>query len=134
MADDGAGATLTFATSTATFDITSVQGQGVSRESLPTFHHGTTGGYKTFMPADFKDPGTVTVSWLYDPNEQPTIGAAAETITITYPVPSGDVSGATEASSGFWSDWDAPEISIDQVMIATGTIKRSGVISYTTST
>ena len=135
MADEGAGASLTFATTTNNaFEVTSIQAQGISRESLETTHHGTTGGHKTFQPGDFRDPGTIAVTVLYDPNgPRPPVAAAAEVVTITYPVPSGDTSGATEASTAFVTDWDAPALEIDSIMEATMTLKRSGVITYTTS-
>lgn len=135
MADEGAGASLTFATTTLnTFEVTNIQAQGISRESLETTHHGTTGGHKTYIPGDFRDPGTIAVTFWYDPNgPRPPIGSAAENVTVTYPPPSGVNNGATEVATGFVTDWDAPALEIDSVMEATMTIKRSGVISYTTS-
>lgn len=150
MADEGAGATLTFGTSGLSLDLVSIQASGVTRESIPTFHHGTsastvtgsgTGFYKTYQPGDFTDPGTIEISFLYNPNEKSTVTGygwpipigSAETITITYPVPSGDNNGATEASQGFVTDFSGPELAIDSVMTASATIKRSGVITFTTS-
>ena len=137
MADEGAGATLTFATTSGgenSFEITSIQAQGVSREALETTHHETAGGYKTYQPADFKDPGTIAVTYWHNPNgPRPPITAAAQNITITYPVPVGEATGATEVSSAFVTDWDPPALEIDSVMEATMTIKRTGAITYTTS-
>ena len=132
MADEGSGASITFGTSGTTINATSIQASGVAREALETTHLGTTGGYKTFIPADLKDPGEIAVTFRYNPNVQPPI-STAETITITYPVPAGDSSGATEASSGFVSSWDPPACENDAVMDATFTVKRTGVITYTTS-
>lgn len=140
MADEGAGASLTFGTAGITLDLVSIQSQGVDREALPNFHHGTTGGYKTYQPGDFTDPGALEISWLYDPNDLTTgsgamlpIKTVAETVTLTYPVPAGDATGATEASSAFITNFSPPELSIDQMMIATATLKRSGVVTFTTS-
>jgi hypothetical protein len=134
MADDGAGATLTFGTSGTTLNKVSVQSQGYAREALETTHLATTGGYKTYIPADFKEPGTVSLSWLYDPDVQPPIEAATETITITHPVPTGAVAGATEVFSGFVTDWDPPELANDTVMTATLTIKKTGIPTFTDAT
>ena len=130
MADEGSGASITFGTAGTTLKATSIQASGVSREALETTHLLTTGGYKTFIPADNKDPGEISVTWNYDPDVQPTFGAA-ETITITYPVPVGDATGATEVSSGFWTGFEPPASENDSIMSASGTIKRTGVILYT---
>lgn len=133
MADEGAGAVLVFGTSATVLNKVQIQSQGYSREALETTHHATTGGYKTFIPGDFVDPGTVTVTWRYDPDVQPPITAAVETITITYPIPAGSTAsgGATEAFSGFVQDWDAPNLEIDAIMDATLTIKKTGLPTFT---
>lgn len=133
MADEGSGASITFGTSGTTINATSIQATGVSREALETTHLGTTGGTKTYIPADLKDPGEISVTFRYDPDTQPPI-AAAETITITYPVPATKNNGATEASSGFVSSWDAPTLENDTVMDATFSIKRTGPITYVDAT
>ena len=133
MADEGSGATLTFGTSGTSLDIVSIQAGGVTREALETSHLDTSTG-KTFQPGDLHDPGEISVTWRYNPNVRPPYTASAETITITYPVPAGGSSGATEASTGFITSWDAPTLENDTIMDATLTIKRSGVISFTTST
>ena len=133
MALEGSGATITFGTSGGTYNCTSIQGSGIAREALETTHLGTTGGYKTYIPAAKQDPGEINITFRYDPNVQPPI-AAAETITITYPVPTGMNVGATEASSGFVSSWEAPNLELDSIADATMTIKRTGVITFTDAT
>lgn len=131
MADEGSGASITFGTSGTTINAISIQGSGIAREALETTHLQTTGGYKTYIPADYKDPGEISVTFRYDPDTQPPIAAAAETITITYPVPVGENNGATEASSGFVTSFDGPTLENDTVMDATMTIKRTGPITFT---
>ncbi len=132
MADEGSGASITFGTSGTTINAISIQATGLAREALETTHLGTTGGYKTYIPADFKDPGEISVTFRYDPDTQPPV-TTAETITITYPVPAGKATGATEASSGFVSSWDAPTLENDSIMDATFTVKRTGVVSFVDS-
>jgi len=133
MADDGAGASITFGTSATTIAAIRIQEVGLTRAVLDQTHHGTTGGYKVFAPADFKDPGGLQVDFYYDPDTQPPEGPA-ETVTVTYPVPTGKNNGATAATSAFVETWDGPPLEIDSVMQSTMTLKRSGPISRTDAT
>lgn len=85
MADVGTGTTIAFGTSLFTAQITAVNGSGVTRVALQTSHMGTTTGH-TKIPGDLHDPGTVTLSILWDPSvasDIPPINGAAETVTIT---------------------------------------------------
>lgn len=134
MADEGAGASITFGTSGTTINAISIQATGIAREALETTHLQTTGGFKTFIPADYVDGGEVQVTFRYDPDTQPPYNAAAETITITYPVPASKNNGATEAATGFVSSFDPPTLSNDTVMDASMTIKRSGPVTFTAAT
>lgn len=131
MADEGAGATLTFGTSGVSLDLVSIQSAGWERTAIRTFHHGTTGGHKTYKPGDFAEPGTVNISWLYDPAVQPPTGAA-ETITIASPIPAGSTAADTEAFTGWVQSWDGPSMEIDSEMVATAVLKKSGPSTYST--
>ena len=133
MADTGHGATIAFATSGFTAQYTSIGGSESSRESLETTHLGTTTG-KTFVPGDLPDNGELECEFFYDPDEQPPFNSAAETITLTYPLPSGGSTAATEAFTGFITNWSRPEKVTDQLMKSTFTVKVSGDITYTDST
>lgn len=131
-ADVGTGISITFATSSFTAEITDVQGQGISRESIATSHHGST-TYMDFIPGDLTDPGEVTLEFSFDPDEQPPITGPAENIIITFPTPAGGATGATAASSGFiteWS-WGAP---LEEKMTGNATIKLTGTTTWTNST
>ena len=129
MADEGSGATLTIGTTGVSLDITSIASGGVSREALETTNLGTTNG-KTFIPGDTYDPGEITVQFQTDPDVQAPFSNAAETITITYPVPTGETNGATEASSGFVTSWDPGSCEVDSIMMGSCTIKRTGNLSF----
>lgn len=130
MADEGSGATLTFGTSGTSLDLLTIQATGVARAAIETTKLSTTGG-KTFMPGDRYDPGQISCSFQYNPNVRPPYSNAAETITITYPVPAGLTNGATEASSGFVTQFDAGNCEGDTVMVGSVTIKRTGAVMYT---
>ena len=134
MADEGSGATITFGTSGTALQCISIQGSGIAREALETTHLATTGGYKTYLPADYKDPGEISCTFRYNPDTQPPVAAVAETITITYPVPTGKNNGATEASSGFVTTFDGPSLENDTIMDATCTIKRTGAVTFVDAT
>lgn len=128
MADIGTGTSITFGTSGFTGEIIGVAQSGIERPAIPTSHLGTTSSH-TFMPGDLVDEGEVTLEVAYNPNTQPPIRGAAETITITFPVPSGSSNGATAQFSGFCTgwDWNAP---LEEKMVANVTIKISGTVTW----
>lgn len=128
MADEGHGGSITFGTSGTTINARSIQRTGLTREAIGTTHLGTSGG-KTFQPGDTYDPGEVAVSFLWDPDTPMPYTAVAETITLTYPVPSGLTNGATEAASGFIINHDGGNMETDTEMLASITIKLSGAIT-----
>jgi len=132
MADSGFGVTITFATSFCAA-ITNVEWSGMSRKAIDTTHSGTSGGARTFIPSDIEDYGELKVDLLFNPNDAPPITGAAETVTVTFPIPAGGNTAGTWAASGFLTDFQCG-IPIDDVMTATATIKFSGVVTFTDST
>lgn len=132
MADVSDGATLTFGTSGTSLSIRTLQHTGIGRAAAPTSHLGTSGG-KTYIPGDTYEPGEITGTFLSDPDVQPPYTAAAETITITYPIPAGGASGATMAASGFVTNFDDAALELDQEMVGSFTIKLSGNLTFTDS-
>ena len=133
MADTGHGATLAFATSGFTAQYLSLGGSSSGREAIDTTHLGTTTG-RTFQPGDVVDNGELEGELFYDPDEQPPFNSAAETVTLTYPLPSGGATAATEAFTGFITNWTKPTLSTDELMTSTITVKVSGDVTYTDST
>jgi len=128
-ADVGTGIAIVFGTSGFTAEITDINGQGIARESINTSHHGTI-AWHTFIPSDLVNPGTTTLEFNFDPDAQPPVTAAAETITITFPVPSGLTNGATAAGTGFIESWEwgAP---LEEKMVGTAVIKWSALPTWT---
>ena len=129
-ADEGAGATITFATTNCAILATSIQGQGIAWSSLDTTYLGTTKA-KTYKRGDLYDPGTIQCEVLWDPNLGDTLrnSAASETITITYP--NQNNTAATEASTGFITSIDSGRAEVDSIMTGSVTIKRTGEITFT---
>lgn len=126
---NGTGATIAFGTSSYSADILSINGSGITRPSIDTSHMGST--VRTFIPGDLVDNGTVEVEIIFDPDDQPPISAAAETITIEFNSP--ETTGAQAAGSGFVTDWEfgAP---LEDKMTGTYTIKWAGAVTWTDAT
>lgn len=131
MADVGTGTTIVFGTSSFAAEVLQINGENVSRAVIDTSHMGTTGA-RTKMPGDLHDEGEVTMNIAFNPNNEIPVDAAVETITITFPVPSGDSNGATAAGSGFISgySWTDP---LEDKMTADITITWADDVTWTDS-
>jgi hypothetical protein len=132
MPDVGMGTTIAFATSSFTATITNVDGGDITRNVIDKTHLGTTGSREK-MPGDLVDEGDVTFQFQFDPDVQPPISGVVESITITFPIPSGKSTGATLIGTGFISSWswggvDAEDSSL---MMGTGVITWDGVTGPT---
>lgn len=124
MADTGTGATIVFGTSAFTAEIMSMSGNDISRADIDDTHLTTT-GYRTYIPSDLLEGGTVEFEFAFDPDSQPPIDGAAETITITFPIPAGDSSGATLAFTGYINNWSW-SVPLEEKMTGSATIKVDG--------
>jgi hypothetical protein len=130
-ADLGTGTTVTFGTSSFSFDLLDVSGSGNdSREAIQTSHMGTT-GYHSYIPGDLMDGGEFTVEGHFGAAEQPPTGNGAtgstgETITFDW-----GGSGNTWAFTGFMTEF-TPGATIEDRMTFSATIKVAGVITKST--
>lgn len=129
ISDVGTGVSISFGTSGFSARIQEVGGPSMSREAVKTTHLGTTGSH-IFMPADLVDGGEVTLTIHHDPSLTIPISSAAETVTITWPVPAGLTNGATWAASMFMTGYN-PGAQVDELMTAQVTLKVSGAITPT---
>ncbi len=127
--DVGTGTSITFGTSGFSARVASIDGPGFSRTSVETTHLSTTGN-RTHMPGDLVERGELTLSVHHDPSLTPPIAAAAETITITWPIPSGLTNAATWVFSAFCTGY-SPSVAIDELMTASLTLKISGGVTIT---
>jgi hypothetical protein len=99
MAQDvGTGATMTFGTSSYSADILSISGGEASVPVVDTTHMGTTNS-RTAMFGDLVTEGEIEVQIAFDPDEPPPLGTS-ETVTLTFPIPSGSMNGATFSGTG----------------------------------
>ena len=123
------GATVVFGTSSFSAEILSIGLPDMSRGSVDTTNMATTTA-RTHLPVDLIDLGTLELEMNFDADAEPPLSGAAETITITFPIPSGGTSGATIAGSGFFTAFSitAP---LEDKMTATATIKWTGDLTWT---
>lgn len=98
MSRVGTGATVTFGTSSYAPQIETITIDGIERPVVDTTHLGTA-NFKTFIPGDLVDPGEITLEIKTNPDTEPPISGAPETITIEFP--SALATGAQYSGSGF---------------------------------
>ncbi len=129
VTDEGHGCSITFGTSAFTGVLLAVNGYNFSRPAIETSKMSTSTNH-TFMPADLVDRGEIELEFEFDPSLTPPIASATETVTITFPVPSGLSTGATWAASAFMTNY-APAARIGERMQASATLKVSGAVTIT---
>ena len=132
--DTATGITVVFATSAFTAEIKDVNWGGISRESKDISKQSTAApgankfGNMEFMPGDLSDPGELSMEIHFDPDQEPPIDQAAEVITVTWPLVSGDSTAATWAATGFITAFEESG-TLDEVMTASITVKFSGEVT-----
>lgn len=132
MADVGFGTSVTFQSGFFA-EIISVAWSGITRESIDTTHMATANATMTFMPSDIYNPGELTIEMAMDVaalDAPPPVTAAAETVTVTYPIQAGDSVAPAWACSGFMTGFDV-DIPMEDRITATATIKLSGDFTVT---
>jgi hypothetical protein len=126
--DTGHGATITFGTSSLAYSWTKMGAAETDRGEVETTTLATT-DYKTFMPGDLADPGEFEVEYLFDTEtaQNCIAGLAAETITVTFPVPSGGSVAARCTGTGFVKKRTLiPELSTDTIQVGKLTVRWDG--------
>ena len=124
MADVGTGTTITFGTSGFTAEVMSVAGNDMTREDIDVTHMGST-NYREFIPSKLVDGGTLELEISFDPDSQPPITGAAETITVNFPTPAGGTTPADLEFTGYVNSWSFTA-GLEEKMEATITIKVDG--------
>ena len=132
MADTGNGTTLSFATSGFSANIYSISGASFARDSLETTHLGTT-AFKEYVPDDLVEPGEFEIEfeWNQSFSTFPPISTAAETITVTYPLRTGETTNATLAGTGFLTASTGPNVTNGEIMRGSATVKFDGATGPT---
>ncbi len=107
MAVIGTGMTIAFQSGYLA-EILDVQGGDMTRAEIDTSNFSTVGA-KTYQPGALVDMGTWAVEFILDPTDdvQAIMSAAAETVTITWPVSGSTVTWAATAFGRDFS-WSGP--------------------------
>src|SRR5262249_47186668 len=112
---------------------------GIDRQMFETTHMGTAApgsnkfGNKTFIPSKLSDPGSLSMEIHYNPQTNPPIDGALETITVTFPLVSGDSTAASWSASGAAQSLRIQDPH-DGLMTATMVVKLSGNVTMTDAT
>ena len=119
----GTGATVTFGTTSYPADPISIS---ISGEKVPIVDVSTLGSttFKEHEFGDLKETPELEMEVLFDPDEPPPVGTT-ETVTVTFPVPSGGSTGATYAGTGAIIGFDI-EIPLEDKIVATVVVKFDG--------
>lgn len=125
----GTGATIDFATTGFSAEITAINGQSITREVIDASHLGST-NVRDKILGDLADEGEVQFDFNFDPDEQPPIKQPAETITVTFRIPDGLSNGATAQGSGGITDWSWG-VPLEDKMTGQGTITWLGEVTWT---
>lgn len=133
MADIGFGATITFGSSFFS-GIRSMSWSGISREAVDVSSQDSTSAMD-FLPADLYDPGELSIEGVLgaDMDWTTPIAAAAESVTVTLPLKSGQATAESWAASGFMTSYE-PDVPYDGEMTYSATIKFTGAITHTSPT
>lgn len=130
---EGTGTTIGFGTSNFTSDLISLTLPEVQRAEIETTHLGTTVA-KTFKPATLQEVGSFECEFDHNPAAVDLTQAAAETITVTYPLLSGQTTPAKITFSGFVTKQGGEEAKVDARMTTKVSIRVNGAKTFVPAT
>ncbi len=117
IGDTGQGMTVTFGTSSLSLAVTEVTVGTISVDTLDVSTLATT-GFQELITSDLKKIGKCKLKGVFVASATaPTVGGAAETMTITYPLFTGNVQAANLAGTAVFTDWKAPDGKLGEVMM-----------------
>jgi hypothetical protein len=133
IALEGVGGSITFGTSVYASDQIKITFPTPTRETLDTTHLGTVGA-KTSKPARLKDVGSIEVEFDHNPEAYDLLDGDPETITINYPLRTGQTTPTRWVMSGYAVSVGGEEMAVDAKMVTKVTIKVTGDITITPAT
>jgi len=132
MADQLHGVTITFSTGFFA-ELTNLSWTGINRTAVATSHSGTTGGM-TFRPSDLYNAGTLEIQGHFDHDKlliTPMTGSA-ETVTVTFPLDTGETTASTWVASGFLVDFSFSGGTVDDDAASySASLKLTGGVTIT---
>jgi hypothetical protein len=136
----GTGTTLTFTTSGFSAEIIeTIDWTAITRGAVDTTHMTTTQpsagnfGGRTYIPTKFADPGQIALMVHFKPDTNVPINGVAETITVTFPLVTGDATAASWSATGFITEM-GPSIPLEDKMVNRITVKLTGLVTMTDAT
>lgn len=139
--DLGTGTSISFGTSGYSAILRAITGwTGISREVVDftplNVQPAPAGkiGNRVYKAAKAVDPGTIECEFFFDPNQTPPVDGDPETITVTFPIVTGDNTAAYWQATGQMTSFEVSGIELDQPMVARSTIKITGNITFTAAT
>lgn len=137
----GNGTTLVFETTAFAGELIAIPNiSGIEREVIETTILGLVApganqiGNRTYLPSTAVGPIVIEARYNHDPDLIPPLHAAAETITITWPLPAGGLTAATWAGLGFMISYNTEGIILDGKVESVSNIQMTGPMTVTAST
>lgn len=130
---EGTGSTIAFSTSSFTSDLITLTLPEVAREVIETTHLGTTVA-KTFKPAKLVNVGTISCEFDHDPNATALVKRDPETITISYPLLTGQTTPTRLVFTGFATAQGGEEFKTDSRMTTKVTLQVTGDMTVVPAT
>jgi len=116
-ADTGNSATLVLGTTGAVGNVRSIGEISQDLEKLETSYLATS-TFKTYMPSDLAEPGEVEFEVEFDTSIDLPACGVVETITITYPMRTGETVAANHAGTGFILKVTMPSLENGAIQVA----------------
>ncbi len=108
-----------------------------SRTAIETTHSASTGGWKTFIPGDIKDGGSLAITCQYDTtlDYKTLFAAGCDTITVTFPKRATSCGGSVASAAGTFAasvvfEKLSPKWEFDAQAVITITFKISGAPTF----
>lgn len=117
MAQTGKGASAAFGTTTLSLTLKEID---LGEEARPAIEDtGLASTKKTRVPGDLADPGMIKLKYYFDQsasNARPSTTSTPETLTVTFPLKSGETNGATFAGTGMITRVGRPKLIVGTLM------------------
>lgn len=123
-------------TTTIIGNIHEIRPNAIERPTIETTHMTTTGGWRTYIPGDLKDAGTIAMDVEYNTQiDYKSLIAAQtnETYTVTFPLRGNAAGAATKTFSAVITK-ASPSWPKDDLIMTTLEFKVSGSETYTAAT
>ena len=126
--DTGHGGAIAFTTSSLAYSWRKIGTVENERGEVEDTHLGVT-TYRTFLPGDVVEPGDFELEYVFDNEgaQSALTSLVPETITITFPIPTGNTVAANYAGQGFVKSRTAvPELSTDTLQVGRMRVRFNG--------